>query len=97
MTGEHEPDSLAATSRNRLLAPGPVRRLELHAARAHAHGSRTVRDIGDAILLYDPVEDDPFLTRVSSVRLRGDVAAVQRRLGELFALFAVFTRECWRR
>jgi len=92
VTSEREPDSLVAAPWDRLLAPRLVRRLELHAARAHAHGTRTVRDLGDAILLYDPVERDPFLTRVSGLRLRGDAAAVQRRLGELFALFASMDR-----
>jgi ribosomal protein S18 acetylase RimI-like enzyme len=65
-----------------------LRAIELHEARAHAHGEREVRDLGDAILLTDPTETDPFLNRLSGLRLPSDDAACDARLAELYALFA---------
>lgn len=66
----------------------PLRAFELHEATAHAHGEREVRDLGDAILLTDPLEADPFLNRLSGLRLPSDAAACDARLAELYALFA---------
>ncbi len=68
------------------------RALELHEARAHAHGPRVVRDLGDAILLTDPSEADPFLNRLSALRLPADPAACDARLAELYALFVTLGR-----
>lgn len=69
-----------------------LRRLELHEAHAHAHGGREVRDLGDAILLTDPGEPDPFLNRLSGLRLPGAARACDARLTELYALFASLAR-----
>jgi ribosomal protein S18 acetylase RimI-like enzyme len=65
-----------------------IRLLALHEAHAHAHGNRRVIDLGDAILLHDPDERDPFLNRLSAVQLPEDASAFDRRLAELLALFA---------
>jgi ribosomal protein S18 acetylase RimI-like enzyme len=70
-----------------------VRRLELHEARAHAmRGGRSVRDLGDAILLHDELDPDPFWNRLESVRLPESDAAFDRRLDELVVLFATLDR-----
>ena len=69
-----------------------MRALELHEARAHAHGTRYAEDLGDAILLHDPVDADPFLNRLSGLRLPSDPAAYDRRITELLALFASLAR-----
>ncbi len=74
------------------LGPAGVRALELHEARALGRGRRTVRDLGDAILLHDPGEPDPFLNRVSGLRLPSEADAFDRRLAELVALFATLDR-----
>jgi GNAT superfamily N-acetyltransferase len=70
-----------------------LRALELHEARAHLRGERRVDDLGDAILLVDPQEPDPFLNRLSGLRLPDDPAAFDRRLTELLALFAAAGRQ----
>jgi hypothetical protein len=75
-----------------LLVPIRVRAIELHEAQAHGHGEREVRDLGDAILLHDPFDDDPFVNRLSALRLPDDPDACDRRLAELFALFAGLRR-----
>jgi ribosomal protein S18 acetylase RimI-like enzyme len=69
-----------------------LRALELHEARAHGHGDRVVRDLGDAILLTDPTESDPFLNRATGLRLADDADGLERRLAELYALFATLAR-----
>jgi ribosomal protein S18 acetylase RimI-like enzyme len=65
-----------------------MRALELHEANAHARGSRRVADLGDAILLHDPLDRDPFVNRLSALRLPDDHDAFDRRLAELLALFS---------
>jgi ribosomal protein S18 acetylase RimI-like enzyme len=70
------------------LSRAAIRRLALHEARAHAHGNRQVTDLGDAILLHDPDERDPFLNRLSAIDLPAEPAAFDRRLAELLAVFA---------
>jgi ribosomal protein S18 acetylase RimI-like enzyme len=73
-------------------SPDSIRLLALHEAHAHAHGNRQVVDLGDAILLHDPDEPDPFLNRLSAVNLPEDPAAFDRRLAELIAIFAELGR-----
>jgi hypothetical protein len=48
--GEIDPTIDAAT----------VRRLLRHEAEVHAIPGRTLRDLGDALLLHDPLEPEPF-------------------------------------
>lgn len=70
-----------------------MRALALHEAHAHAIGGRVVEDLGDAILLHDPLDDDPFWNRLSGIRLPEDRASFDRRLDELLGLFTRLGRE----
>ena len=70
-----------------------MRRLLFHEARVHAVPGRTLRDIGDAILLHDPVEPEPFWNRLEAVRWPVDTAAFDRRLTEMLVLFASIGRQ----
>ncbi len=64
-----------------------MRFLAWHEARAHAIAGRRVVDLGDAVLLHDPGDSDPFWNRLSAVRLPDDPGAFAARLDELAALF----------
>jgi ribosomal protein S18 acetylase RimI-like enzyme len=80
--------------------PGPapdlddatMRRLLLHEARVHAVPGRDLRDLGDGILLHDPVEREPFWNRLEGLRWPEDPAAFDRRLTETLVLFASIGR-----
>lgn len=69
-----------------------MRRLLLHEARVHAIPGRDLRDLGDAILLHDPVEREPFWNRLECLRWPEDAAAFDRRLTETLVLFASIGR-----
>lgn len=69
-----------------------IRRLERHEAAAHAIPGREVRDLGDAILLHDPRDAEPFWNRIASLRWPQDHAAFDRRLAEALALFGILAR-----
>jgi ribosomal protein S18 acetylase RimI-like enzyme len=75
------------------LDPATMRALALHEARAHALVGRRVVDLGDAILLHDPRDDDPFWNRLSGLRLPEDPEAFRRRLDVLIAMFAGLGRD----
>ena len=66
--------------------------LERHETDAHAIPSREVRDLGDALALYDPHDADPFWNRMARVRWPSETAAFDRRLTEAIALFMVLAR-----
>jgi ribosomal protein S18 acetylase RimI-like enzyme len=70
-----------------------VRRLLLHEARVHASSSRTLRDLGDALLLTDPVDPDPFWNRLEAARWPREPEAFDRRLAEVAVLFATLGRQ----
>jgi ribosomal protein S18 acetylase RimI-like enzyme len=70
-----------------------MRRLLLHEARVHAVPGRDLRDLGDAILLHDPLEPDPFWNRLEAVRWPDDATAFDRRLTEILVLFASIGRQ----
>ena len=70
-----------------------VRRLLRHEAEVHAIPGRSLRDLGDALLLYDPVESEPFWNRVEAVRWPDDAAAFDRRLAEVAVVFASIARQ----
>lgn len=70
-----------------------MRHLLLHEARVHAMPSREVRDLGDAILLHDPQDPEPFWNRVESIRWPTDPGGFDRRLAETLVLFATLTRQ----
>lgn len=69
-----------------------IRRLERHESDAHAIPGREVRDLGDALVLYDPVDADPFWNRMVSVRWPDEPSAFERRLTQALALFGVLAR-----
>jgi ribosomal protein S18 acetylase RimI-like enzyme len=70
-----------------------VRRLLRHEAEVHAIPGRTLRDLGDALLLHDPVEAEPFWNRVEAIRWPDDATAFDRRLTEIAVLFASIGRQ----
>jgi ribosomal protein S18 acetylase RimI-like enzyme len=69
-----------------------LRFLERHEARVHALPGREMRDLGDAILLHDPLDREPFWNRVNAIHWPDDARAFDRRLGETIALFATLDR-----
>ncbi len=74
------------------LDPATMRRLLVHEARVHAFPGRDLQDLGDAILLHDPIEREPFWNRVESIRWPAEPAAFDRRLTEILVLFAALGR-----
>jgi ribosomal protein S18 acetylase RimI-like enzyme len=83
----------AGADRIRTMDPATMRRLMLHEGRIHAVPGRELRDLGDAILLHDPVESEPFWNRVECVRWPSDANAFDRRLTETLVLFASLGRQ----
>jgi ribosomal protein S18 acetylase RimI-like enzyme len=69
-----------------------LRFLERHETVAHALPLRAVRDLGDGLLLTDPLDPDPFWNRAVSLRWPHGRSAFDRRLAELLALFSVLDR-----
>jgi ribosomal protein S18 acetylase RimI-like enzyme len=69
-----------------------LRSLERHEARVHALPGRQIRDLGDAILLHDPLDPEPFWNRVNAIHWPDDARAFDRRLAETIALFATLDR-----
>jgi hypothetical protein len=65
-----------------------MRRLLLHEARVNAIPGRDLRDLGDSILLHDPLEREPFWNRLEGLRWPEDPGAFDRRLTEVLVLFA---------
>ena len=72
---------------------GTLRRLLRHEAEVHAIPGRQLRDLGDALLLYDDVDPEPFWNRLEGLRWPSDPAAFDRRLGEAGILFASIGRQ----
>lgn len=70
-----------------------MRRLLWHEAQVHAIPGRVLRDLGDAILLHDPVEPEPFWNRLEGLRWPAEPAAFDRRLTETLVLFASLGRQ----
>lgn len=73
--------------------PETMRRLLLHEARVHAVPGRDLRDLGDAILLHDPAEPEPFWNRLEALRWPVEPGAFDRRLTEVLVLFATLRRQ----
>jgi len=69
-----------------------VRWLAWHEARSHALIGREVRDLGDAVLLYDESDREPFWNRLAGVAWPERAATFDRRLAEAIALFAGLDR-----
>jgi len=70
-----------------------MRRLMPHDGRSHAVPGRELRDLGDAILLHDPADAEPFWNRLECVRWPVDPEAFDRRLTEILVLFASLGRK----
>ena len=70
-----------------------VRRLLRHEAEVHAIPGRTLRDLGDSILLHDPIEPEPFWNRIEAIHWPADSAGFDRRLAEVGVLFASIGRQ----
>lgn len=69
------------------------RRLLRHEAEVHAIPGRDLRDLGDALLLHDPREPEPFWNRLESIRWPTGADAFDRRLAEAGVLFASIGRQ----
>lgn len=70
-----------------------VHRLLRHEAEVHAVPGRRLRDLGDALLLLDPREAEPFWNRLEAVRWPEDPEAFDQRLAEAAVLFATLARQ----
>jgi ribosomal protein S18 acetylase RimI-like enzyme len=70
-----------------------VHRLLRHEAEVHAVPGRRLRDLGDALLLLDPNDAEPFWNRLEAVRWPSDPAAFDQRLAESAVLFATLGRQ----
>ena len=69
-----------------------MRRILVHEAEVHAVPGRELRDLGDALLVHDPRDRDPFWNRVEGVRWPSATADFDRRLDEIMILFATLER-----
>lgn len=67
--------------------------IERHEVLAHAIPSRETRDLGDALLLHDPRDPEPFWNRLQAVRWPSDSAAFDLRLAETLVLFSMLGRQ----
>lgn len=83
----------AGADRIRAIDPATMRRLMLHEGRIHAVPGRELRDLGDAILLRDPIETEPFWNRLECLRWPSDAHGFDRRLTETLILFASLGRQ----
>jgi ribosomal protein S18 acetylase RimI-like enzyme len=72
--------------------PELARRLVLHEARAQQAPDRELRDLGDAWLVFDPNDAEPFWNRLIAPRWPSEPAAFDRRLDEVITLFATLDR-----
>jgi GNAT superfamily N-acetyltransferase len=69
-----------------------IRWLSWHEAGSHALIGREVRDLGDAVLLYDETDREPFWNRLAGVAWPSAPSAFDLRLTEALALFAGLDR-----
>ena len=75
-----------------VITAADVRWLAWHEGCVHALTSREVRDLGDAWLVYDETDREPFWNRVAGNTWPAPPAAFDRRLTEILALFAGLDR-----
>jgi ribosomal protein S18 acetylase RimI-like enzyme len=80
------------TGRPGSIDPAASRWLAWHEAVSHGLIGRDVRPLGDAVMLYDPNDREPFWNRVAGIAWPDDPAAFDRRLLEILALFASLDR-----
>jgi ribosomal protein S18 acetylase RimI-like enzyme len=69
-----------------------TRWLAWHEARSHGLVGREVRSLGDAVLLYDPNDREPFWNRIAGIDWPAEANAFDRRLAEAIALFGSLDR-----
>lgn len=69
-----------------------ARRLAGHEVLVHATDTREVRDLGDALLLHDAADPEPFWNRIAAPGWPAEGAAFDRRLDEVVTLFATLDR-----
>lgn len=77
----------------REIDPPTMRRLLMHEAQVHAIPGRELRDLGDAILLHDPNDVEPFWNRLAAIRWPVEPDAFDRRLTEILVAFATLARQ----
>jgi GNAT superfamily N-acetyltransferase len=82
----------AGPARPAELTAADVRWLSWHEAGSHALIGREVRDLGDAVLLYDETDREPFWNRIAGLAWPSEPAAFDVRLTEALALFAGLDR-----
>ena len=69
-----------------------MRWLAWHEAVCHGLLGRQVRLLGDAVLLHDQDDREPFWNRIAGIAWPADPDAFDRRLTEVLALFAALDR-----
>ena len=69
-----------------------ARRLVLHEARVQQGPGRELRDLGDAWLLHDPFDAEPFWNRLLAPAWPEEATGFDRRLDEAITLFATLGR-----
>ena len=69
-----------------------ARWLAWHEASSHGLAGREVRELGDAVMLHDRVDREPFWNRIAGIAWPDESAAFDRRLAEAIALFASLDR-----
>ena len=80
------------TGRPAQLDAATSRWLAWHEAKSHGLLGREIRPLGDAVMLYDPNDREPFWNRVAGIAWPDDPEAFDRRLLEVVALFASLDR-----
>lgn len=76
-----------------LVDPDTIRRMLMHEAQVHATPGRSLRDLGDGILLHDSTDPEPFWNRLAAIRWPEESGAFDRRLTEMLVLFATIARQ----
>jgi GNAT superfamily N-acetyltransferase len=85
-------ESFSGSGRPSDVDASQARWLAWHEAGAHGLIGREVRDLGDAILLYDSADREPFWNRIAGIAWPSAPDAFDRRLAEVLALFATLDR-----
>jgi GNAT superfamily N-acetyltransferase len=66
--------------------------LERHETTIHSLPGRDLRDLGDAVLITDPGDREPFWNRMAAIRWPAEGRAFDGRLDEAITLFATLDR-----
>jgi len=88
----HRPPPPSGFVRPSAITPADARWLAWHEARSHGLARREIRDLGDAVLLYDDEDREPFWNRIAGIAWPSEPASFDRRLAEALALFAGLDR-----